>query len=137
MPPNGNARVSSSIQKIEIQRARLEAAGCEAMRTETVSGASREDRVELLNILDFRRNGDELDGRSLYRLSIELAQGTVAFRRQVNARLLLKWASAVCMSLSWSAGMPRTPVRSSRSSIIWSGARSIAGRCLPARWKCG
>ncbi len=68
MPRIGYARVSSSSQDLEIQNARLSAAGCEVIRTETGSGASREGRAELQDILEFLREGDELVVHRLDRL---------------------------------------------------------------------
>ena len=44
------------------------AAGCGVIRTETGSGASREGRGELRNVLDFLRDGDELVVHRLDRL---------------------------------------------------------------------
>ncbi|HMQ97036.1 recombinase family protein [uncultured Paracoccus sp.] len=60
MPRIGYARVSSSSQDLEIQMARLKAAGCEIVRAETGSGASRDGRSELATILEFLRADDEL-----------------------------------------------------------------------------
>lgn len=60
MPRIGYARVSSSSQDLEIQMTRLRAAGCEIVRAETGSGASRKGRDELATILEFLREGDEL-----------------------------------------------------------------------------
>ncbi len=68
MPRIGYARVSSSTQDLEIQKARLGEAGCEVMRTETGSGASRDGRTELQDILEFLREGDELVVHRLDRL---------------------------------------------------------------------
>lgn len=56
----GYARVSSTDQDLEIQTARLKAEGCSVIRSEKVSGASRDGRGELETILAFLRAGDEL-----------------------------------------------------------------------------
>jgi DNA invertase Pin-like site-specific DNA recombinase len=56
----GYARVSTSDQDLQIQLDRLKAAGCEIIRSETGSGASRDGRTELETILQFLRAGDEL-----------------------------------------------------------------------------
>ena len=45
-------------QDTAIQEAKLRAAGCSIIRTEKVSGRSREGRDELAAILDFLRSGD-------------------------------------------------------------------------------
>lgn len=56
----GYARVSSADQDFELQRAKLEQAGCSPIRAEKVSGKSRDGRDELQSVLDFIRTGDEL-----------------------------------------------------------------------------
>jgi DNA invertase Pin-like site-specific DNA recombinase len=56
----GYARVSTTGQDTATQRAKLKAAGCKVIRTETVSGGSRDGRSELASILDFIRPGDVL-----------------------------------------------------------------------------
>ena len=43
MPKIGYARVSSSSQDLDIQKAKLVAAGCEVIRSKTTSGASRDN----------------------------------------------------------------------------------------------
>ena len=68
MPRIGYARVSSSTQDLEIQKARLREAGCKVIRSETGSGASREGRAELQDVLEFLREGDELVVHRLDRL---------------------------------------------------------------------
>jgi DNA invertase Pin-like site-specific DNA recombinase len=56
----GYARVSSTGQDTATQEAQLKAAGCTLIRTETVSGGSRNGRSELASVLDFIRPGDVL-----------------------------------------------------------------------------
>ena len=56
----GYARVSTTGQDTATQEAKLKAAGCTLIRTETVSGASRNGRGELASILEFIRPGDVL-----------------------------------------------------------------------------
>lgn len=56
----GYARVSTADQDLETQEARLKEAGCAPIRSEKVSGASRDGRDELSAVLDFVREGDEL-----------------------------------------------------------------------------
>jgi DNA invertase Pin-like site-specific DNA recombinase len=56
----GYARVSSIGQNTATQEAKLRASGCTLIRTETVSGGSRNGRNELASILDFIRPGDVL-----------------------------------------------------------------------------
>jgi DNA invertase Pin-like site-specific DNA recombinase len=56
----GYARVSTIGQDTATQEAKLKAAGCTLIRTEAVSGGSRNGRSELASILDFIRSGDAL-----------------------------------------------------------------------------
>lgn len=64
----GYARVSSISQDLDIQIGKLTAAGCEVIRSETGSGASRDGRTELSTVLEFLRKGDELVVHRLDRL---------------------------------------------------------------------
>lgn len=64
----GYARVSTTDQDLDIQIAKLKAAGCEIVRSETGSGASRDGRTELKTVLQFVRAGDELVVHRLDRL---------------------------------------------------------------------
>lgn len=68
MPRIGYARVSTASQDLEIQKAKLNEAGCEIIRAETASGASMAGRTELKTILEFLRTGDELVVHRLDRL---------------------------------------------------------------------
>ena len=56
----GYARVSTIDQDLAIQNTALTAAGCELVRAEKVSGASRAGRDELELMMQFMREGDEL-----------------------------------------------------------------------------
>lgn len=64
----GYARVSTDEQDLELQLSRLEKEGCSIIRSEKVSGKSRQDRHELKTILDFLRPDDELIVTRLDRL---------------------------------------------------------------------
>jgi DNA invertase Pin-like site-specific DNA recombinase len=64
----GYARVSTIDQDLDIQVAKLKAEGCEIVRSEKVSGASRNARVELETVIQFLRPGDELVVARLDRL---------------------------------------------------------------------
>ena len=68
MPRIGYARVGTSSQDLDIQKVKLKAAGCEIIRAETSSGASRDGRTELATVLEFLREGDELVVHRLDRL---------------------------------------------------------------------
>ncbi len=56
----GYARVSTTGQDLSVQEEALKGAGCEVIRKEKVSGASREGRKELDTLLEFLREGDTL-----------------------------------------------------------------------------
>ena len=64
----GYARVSTLDQDLDGQITRLTAEGCGLIRSEKVSGGSREGRAELATILAFLRSGDELVVTRLDRL---------------------------------------------------------------------
>jgi DNA invertase Pin-like site-specific DNA recombinase len=64
----GYARVSTSDQDADLQVAKLKAEGCEIVRSEKVSGASRVGRDELETVIQFLRAGDELVVTRLDRL---------------------------------------------------------------------
>ena len=64
----GYARVSTTDQDLELQLGRLKAEGCAIVRSEKVSGVSREGRPELATVLAFLRPGDELVVTRLDRL---------------------------------------------------------------------
>jgi DNA invertase Pin-like site-specific DNA recombinase len=68
MPRIGYARVSTADQDLEQQLAKLKAEGCGIIRSEKVSGGSREGRTELATIIEFLRPGDELVVTRLDRL---------------------------------------------------------------------
>lgn len=65
----GYARVSSDDQSLDVQRQTLKAAGCDMIREEKVSGASREGRDELAILMEFLREGDQLVVCKLDRLA--------------------------------------------------------------------
>lgn len=64
----GYARVSTTDQDLHIQTERLNAEWCSIIRSEKVSGKSRDDRDELAIILSFLRPDDELIVTRLDRL---------------------------------------------------------------------
>ncbi|MFK0336998.1 recombinase family protein [Agrobacterium deltaense] len=64
----GYARVSTIDQDLEIQQQRLKAEGCQIIRCEKISGASRYNRTELETIIEFLRERDELIVTRLDRL---------------------------------------------------------------------
>lgn len=64
----GYARVSTLDQDLDLQLAKLKTEGCEIIRSEKLSGGSREGRAELATVLQFLRPGDELVVTRLDRL---------------------------------------------------------------------
>ncbi|KQQ78455.1 resolvase [Rhizobium sp. Leaf321] len=64
----GYARVSTTDQDLEGQVNRLRREGCEIIRSEKVSGGSREGRNELATVIEFLRKDDELMVTRLDRL---------------------------------------------------------------------
>lgn len=64
----GYARVSTIDQDLTAQLERLAAEGCNIIRSEKVSGGSREGRAELATVIEFLRSGDELMVARLDRL---------------------------------------------------------------------
>lgn len=64
----GYARVSTLEQDLDFQVERLRSEGCGVVRSEKVSGGSREGRGELEVVLTFLREGDELVVTRLDRL---------------------------------------------------------------------
>ncbi len=69
MATYGYARVSTTDQDLSLQRSALNAAGCEIIREEKVSGTSRQGREELKTLLEFVREGDTLVVTRLDRLA--------------------------------------------------------------------
>jgi len=64
----GYARVSTLDQDLDVQLTRLKAEGCGIIRSEKLSGGSREGRAELATVIEFLRPGDELVVTRLDRL---------------------------------------------------------------------
>jgi len=86
----GYARVSTTDQDLTIQEEALTAAGCKTIRSEKVSGTSREGRQELATLLEFIRAGDTLVVTRFDRLarSLDDLQGIVKTLRGKGAHLL-------------------------------------------------
>ena len=56
----GYARVSTTDQDLSLQTEALTAAGCDIIRSEKLSGTSRNGREELERLMEFIREGDTL-----------------------------------------------------------------------------
>jgi DNA invertase Pin-like site-specific DNA recombinase len=82
----GYARVSSNGQDLTIQEETLRRAGCEVIRSEKVSGTTRDGRQELDTLLQFLRKGDTLMVTRIDRLarSIRDLQNIVHDLRQTG-----------------------------------------------------
>jgi len=65
----GYARVSTEDQDLLIQEEALRTAGCEVVRSEKISGTSREGRKELETLMEFLREDDTLVVTRLDRLA--------------------------------------------------------------------
>ena len=72
MAQYGYARVSTFDQSLCIQRAALNAAGCEVIRAEKATGTRRDGRTELQVLPDFLRPGDALVVTRIDRLARSL-----------------------------------------------------------------
>ena len=103
----GYARASSLDQDLDGQLARLGFEGCTIVRSEKVSGGSREGRPELAIVLQFLRAGDELVVTRLDRLgrdTRDVLKGASIARRcwrekpmvKASRRLPPPWGAAVC-----------------------------------------
>ena len=73
MTTYGYARVSTTDQDVGIQRAALKAAGCSMVRSEKMSGTTRDGRTELRILLDFLQAGDVVVVTRIDRLARSLA----------------------------------------------------------------
>ena len=91
----GYARVSSQGQNLESQIKALEEEGCEKIFTEKVSGKNME-RPELLNMIDFAREGDTV----VIRDTTRLGRNTVDLFDIIN-KLKSKGVSIKSLKESW------------------------------------
>lgn len=91
----GYARVSSTGQSLDIQHEALLEAGCEKVFAEKVSGRSTKDRVELMQAMDFVREGDTLVVTRLDRLA-----RSVGDLHQIIERLNQKKVAFRCLNQS-------------------------------------
>ena len=68
----GFARVSTTDQDLTVQLKQLKKAGCKVLRSEKITGTTRDGRKELETILDFVRQGDQIVVTQLDRLAKDL-----------------------------------------------------------------
>lgn len=90
MPVYGYARVSTHDQDLSIQRDALQAAQCEIIREEKVSGTSRQGREELNTLLEFMRDGDVLVVTRLDRLARSMEDLSAIVRELEDKGVSLK-----------------------------------------------
>jgi DNA invertase Pin-like site-specific DNA recombinase len=85
----GYARVSSTGQDLDLQKAALKSAGCTVIRAEKASGTTRKGRSELETLLEFLRKGDTLVVTKIDRLarSIGDLQGIIDTLKDKGAAL--------------------------------------------------
>jgi DNA invertase Pin-like site-specific DNA recombinase len=69
----GYARVSTTDQHLSLQTDALKAAGCQVIRSEKMTGTTREGRAELATLLEFVREGDTLLVTRIDRLARSIA----------------------------------------------------------------
>ena len=97
----GYCRVSSSDQNLDVQRAALEAAGCEMIREEKRSGASQEGRDELALLLDFIRPGDVLTVTKIDRLA-----RSVRDLMEIHSKIVAKGAALRILNMNLDTSTP-------------------------------
>jgi len=85
----GYARTSTEAQNLDAQLKALSSYGCDVIRSEKVSGSSRQGRDELQTILDFIGKGDTLVVTRIDRLarSMKDLQDIVHYLREKGAEL--------------------------------------------------
>jgi len=86
----GYARVSTTDQTLDVQRAALEAAGCDVIRGEQRSGTSMRDRRELETLLQFIREGDVLVVTRIDRLARSVGDLQTIVQRLRSAKAHLR-----------------------------------------------
>ncbi len=87
--------MSSTGQSLDIQNEALTAAGCEKVFAEKMSGRSASDRIELINAIDFVRDGDTLIVTRLDRLA-----RSVGDLHQIIEKLAAKNVGFRCLNQS-------------------------------------
>ncbi len=105
----GYARVSTLDQDLDIQLAKLKGEGCEIIRSEKVSGGSRDGRPELATVLEFLRPGDEVVVTRLDRLGRDTRDGQCHGKRAVRGKV---------------SGWPRSRMLATGSRRLSSGTPS-------------
>lgn len=97
----GYARVSSAGQKVDVQEAALEVAGCVAVFAEKASGTTTNKRPELKRVLAILGEGDTLVVTRLDRLARSMTD-----LLQITAELDAKGASLKCLEQPFDTSGP-------------------------------
>lgn len=120
MPKIGYARVSSSSQDLDIQKAKLKAAGCEVIRSETVSGASRDDRSELATVMEFLREEDELDAKGA---SLRVLEPEVTTSGDIGRMVITVLGMVADMELKFIRDRQRAGIEAAKDKGVYKGRR--------------
>lgn len=143
----GYARVSTMSQSNDLQVARLRSAGCDIIRAESVSGASRKGRTELETIVEFIRPGDTLvvvkldrlgrSTRDVLNLVHELESKGAALRvlepeidtSKPEGRIILTTLSMVAeMELSFIKERQRAGIEAAKAKGVYKGRKRSIDR---------
>src|SRR5215213_7107565 len=137
----GYARVSSTDQNLALQIERLKAAGCEMVRSEKVTGSTRQGRSELASIITFLRPGDELVVTRIDRLARSIgdlqdivrevkAKGAHSLRRTSGASASLRASPRRRRRASTRAANPALTVRPCRPCTAMARVRPEIAKAL-------
>lgn len=148
----GYARVSTMSQSNDLQVARLRSAGCDIIRAESVSGASRKGRTELETIVEFIRPGDTLvvvkldrlgrSTRDVLNLVHELESKGAALRvlepeidtSKPEGRIILTTLSMVAeMELSFIKERQRVGIEAAKAKGVYKGRKRSIDRVAVQR----
>jgi DNA invertase Pin-like site-specific DNA recombinase len=114
----GYARVSTTDQDLSTQVDRLKAAGCEIIRSEKISGTTRQARIELNSVVEFLRRGDELVVTRIDRLARSIADLQDIVRELKRKGAFLRAADQPIDTRRWSHDQ-RAGQGKARSRAIW------------------
>lgn len=148
----GYARVSTMSQSNDLQVAQLRSAGCDIIRAESVSGASRKGRTELETIVEFIRPGDTLvvvkldrlgrSTRDVLNLVHELESKGAALRvlepeidtSKPEGRIILTTLSMVAeMELSFIKERQRVGIEAAKAKGVYKGRKRSIDRVAVQR----
>ena len=99
----GYARVSTTDQSLDVQTTALKAAGCETIRSEKITGTTREGRTELSTLMAFMRPGDVLCVTRIDRLARSIGD-LAAIVRELESKGVALRATEQPVDTSTAAG---------------------------------